>query len=57
MAVAEATIYNWKSKCGGLEASAARRLSELGNENAKLKWLLAGTMLDNVALKELLTKK
>lgn len=55
--VSEATIYNWKSKYGGLEVSEARRLKELEGENAKLKRLLADTMLDNVALKDLLAKK
>ena len=54
--VSEATIYNWKSKYGGLEVSEARRLRELESENAKLKRLLADTMLDNVALKDLLSK-
>ena len=48
--VSEATIYNWRAKYGGLEVSEARRLRELENENAKLKRLLADTMLDNVAL-------
>ena len=55
--VSEATIYNWRSKYGGLEVSEARRLRGLENENAKLKRLLAETMLDNVALKDLLSKK
>ena len=55
--VSEATIYNRKSKYGGLEVSEARRLRELESENAKLKRLLADTMLDNVALKDLLAKK
>jgi len=54
--VSEATIYNWKSKYGGLEVSEARWLRELESENAKLKRLLADTMLDNVALKDLLAK-
>ncbi|MDG5750235.1 IS3-like element ISEli1 family transposase [Qipengyuania sp. XHP0211] len=55
--VSEATIYNWKSKYGGLEVSDARRLKELESENAKLKRLLADTMLDKAALKDLLGKK
>ena len=55
--VSEATIYNWKAKYGGLEVSEARRLRELEGENAKLKRLLADTMLDNVALKDRLAKK
>ena len=53
----EATIYNWKSKYGGLEVSDARRLKELESENAKLKRLLADAMLDKAALKVLLAKK
>lgn len=55
--VSEATIYNWKSKYGGLEISEARRLKELESENAKLKRLLADAMLDQAALKDLLAKK
>ena len=54
--VSEATIYNWKSKYGGLEVSEARRLKELESENAKLKRLLADAMLDQAALKDLLSK-
>jgi putative transposase len=55
--VSEATIYNWKAKYGGLEVSEAKRLRSLEEENAKLKRLLADTMLDNAALKDLLAKK
>ena len=55
--VSEATIYNRKSKYGGLEVSDARRLKELESENAKLKRLLADAMLDKAALKDLLGKK
>jgi putative transposase len=55
--ISEATFYNWKSKYGGLEVSEAKRLKALEGENAKLKKLLAEAMLDNAALKDLLTKK
>ncbi len=55
--MSEATIYNWKSKFGGLEISEAKRLRSLEEENAKLKRLLADTMLDNAALNDLLSKK
>ena len=55
--VSEATIYNWKAKYGGLEVSEAKRLRSLEDENAKLKRLLADTVLDNAALKDLLSKK
>ena len=55
--ISEATLYNWKSKFGGMDVSEARRLKGLETENAKLKRLLAESMLDNAALKDLLGKK
>jgi putative transposase len=55
--ISEATFYNWKSKFGGMDVSEARRLKALEGENAKLKKLLADAMLDNAALKDLLSKK
>ena len=51
------TFYKWKAKYGGLDVSDARRLKALEDENAKLKRMLADSMLDNVALKDLLGKK
>lgn len=53
----EATIYIWRKKFGGMDVSDARRLRELENENARLKKIVAQQMLDNDALKDLLTKK
>jgi putative transposase len=55
--VSEATLYNGKAKYGGLDVSEAKRLKGHEEENRKLKKLLAESMLDNAALKELLTKK
>ena len=55
--VSEATLYNWKAKFGGLDVSEAKRLLALEDENAKLKRLLADSMLDASALRELLAKK
>ena len=55
--VSEATLYNWKSKYGGLEVSEAKRLRALEDENGRLKRLLADAMLDNAGLKDLLSKK
>ncbi len=49
-----ASIYKFKVKYGGMEVSEAARLKALEDENAKLKRLLADTMLDNVVLKDLL---
>ena len=39
-----------------MDVSDAKRLRELEGENAKLKKLLAESMLDNAALKDLLSK-
>ena len=55
--ISSATFYAWKAKYGGMEVSDAKRLRALEDENAKLKRLLADTMLDNTALKDLLAKK
>ncbi len=50
------TFYKWKAKYGGLDVSDARKLKGLETENARLKRLLADTMLDNAVLKDLLGK-
>ncbi|WP_413212602.1 MULTISPECIES: IS3 family transposase [Burkholderiaceae] len=55
--ISEATYYNWKAKFGGMTVSDAQRLKELEQENGKLKRLLAESMLDNSALKDLLFAK
>jgi putative transposase len=55
--MSEATLYNWKAKFGGMDVSEAKRLRALEEENLKLKKLLAEAMLDQAALKELLSKK
>ncbi|MBR7964503.1 transposase [Burkholderia vietnamiensis] len=55
--ISEATYYNWKGKFGGMMISDAQRLKELKRENSKLKRLLAESMLDNAALKDVLARK
>lgn len=55
--VSDASIYKWKAKFGGMDASEAKRLRALEDENAKLKRMLADAMLDNAARKDLLGKK
>ncbi len=55
--ISEATLYNWKAKFGGMDVSDAKRLRSLEDENGKLKRLLADAMLDDAALKDLLSKK
>jgi putative transposase len=54
--VGAATFYRWRSKHGGMEVSEAKRLKALEEENARLKRLLADSMLDASALREMLAK-
>ena len=54
--VSDATFYKWRSKHGGMEVSDARKLKGLEEENARLKKLLAESMLDVSTLREMLAK-
>jgi putative transposase len=53
----EASYYLWRSKYGGMDVSDARRLKVLESENARLKKLLAESMLENEVSREALRKK
>jgi len=53
----EASFYAWRSKFGGMDVSDAKRLKALEAENARLKKLLAETLLENEVTKEALRKK
>lgn len=55
--ISGATYYNWKAKFGGMTVSDAQRLKALENENAKLKRLLAESMLDIAALRDVMGRK
>ena len=55
--LSEASYYLWRSKFDGMSVSDATRLKELEAENGRLKWLLAGAMLENEITKEALRKK
>src|SRR4051812_6501704 len=52
----EASYYLWKSKFGGMSISDAKRLRELETENARLKKLLAESVLENEVAREALRK-
>ena len=54
--ISDATFYNWKAKFGGMAVSEVARLRALEDENRRLKRLLAESMLDVSALKDLLAK-
>ena len=53
----EASYYGWKAKFGGINVSEAQRLKSLEAENAKLKKLLANSMLEIDAMREVLRGK
>ncbi|MFH4689932.1 IS3 family transposase [Vibrio diabolicus] len=55
--ISDATFYTWRKKYAGLDVSEARRLKALEDENARLKKLLAETLLDAEALKIALSQK
>jgi putative transposase len=55
--ISPATYYRWQRKYGGLHVEDAKRLKALEVESAKLKHLLAESMLANDALREFLSKK
>ena len=57
LGISNGTFYNWRSKYAGLEVNEAKRLRELELENNKLKKLLAEELLENEAMKDVLTKK
>ena len=53
----EASYYLWRSKFGGMDVSDAKRLKALEVENARLKKLLAESMLENEVTREAIRKK
>ena len=55
--ISDVTFYNWRTKFGGMEVSDAKRLKVLEDENKKLKQMLADSMLENKAIKDVLSKK
>ena len=54
--ISQATFYKYKAKYGGMEPSDVRKLKALESENAKLKKLLAESVMDVSTLKEMLGK-
>ena len=55
--ISEQTIYTWRKRFGGLQASDVRRLRQLETENARLKKLVADLSLDKQMLQEVVQKK
>jgi putative transposase len=53
----EASFYLWRSKFGGMSVPDAKRLKELESENARLKKLLAESLLELEVSREVIRKK
>ena len=55
--ISEQTIYTWRKRFGGLQASDVKRLRQLEVENARLKKLVAERDLEIEVMKEVAAKK
>ena len=55
--VTEQTYYRWRKEYGGMRTEQIKRLKDIEKENARLKKLLAESLLDNEALKAALNRK
>jgi len=55
-ATSDATFYTWRRKFGGMEVPKVK-LKSLEEDNARLRKLLAGAMLDEEALQVALGRK
>lgn len=55
--ISKATLYNWRKKYQGMEASDLKRLKALEEENHKLKRMYAELALDHQMAKEIIEKK
>ena len=56
LGVTDQTLYNWKSKYGGMDVNEAKRLKSLEDENRRLKEIVADLSLDKEALKSVIRK-
>ncbi len=55
--ITEQTLYRWKRQYKGLETDQVRQFSQLQDENARLKRLVAELSLDKTMLQDVLAKK
>ena len=55
--ISPATLYNWKARYGGMDASQLKRLKELEHENGRLKKMYAELSLTHHALQDAVQKK
>lgn len=55
--ISEVTFYKWRNKFAGMSLPDAKKLRELEGENRKLKTMLADSLLEIRAIKDVLSKK
>jgi putative transposase len=55
--ISEVTFYKWRNKFEGTSLPDAKKLREMEIENRRLKTMLADIMLENKAIKDVLSKK
>jgi len=55
--VSAVTIYDWKRKDAGMGVPEIRRLRQIEEGNAKLKWLVVDLTRDTVIRQDVLSKK
>jgi putative transposase len=55
--ISEQTFYRWKKQYVGLESDQVREMSQLQDENSRLKQLVAELSLDKTMLQDVLRKK
>ncbi len=55
--VSRASLYKWRQRYGGMQASELKRIRELEEENAKLKRMYANLALDLDTAKWIIEKK
>jgi putative transposase len=55
--ISSATIYKWRAKFGGMDASLMARMKELEEENRRLKKMYAEERLKSEIIQEAMSKK
>lgn len=55
--VSKATLYNWRKRYGGMDASEMKRVRELEEENSRLKRMYANLAMELDVAKYIIEKK
>lgn len=55
--ISKASLYKWRQRYGGMEASELKRIKELEDENARLKRMYANLAMELDTAKYIIEKK